>query len=276
MKFVLTLISILAATLLAPNADAQLPETAGIANQMAEALIRAKQKSVIVFDFSGPREDVSTLGQDLAHNFSLAVTANKAAIQVVDQSKVKALCVEQGLTDSAARDTSTAAWIGQQFHADAVILGRISIVDSNLLLKVSSYRSQNEKLIAEMSMTAPLTDDLRVLMTKQGYAMRLAQRDPTLSVPGTHGVTFPHCVYCPTANYSDEARHKRLQGTVTLAAIVGTDGKARDIVVVKGLPYGLAKQAVEAVSRWTFVPASGPDGTPTDARQVIEVSFHLY
>jgi hypothetical protein len=30
------------------------------------------------------------------------------------------------------------------------------------------------------------------------------------------------------------------------------------------------------VSRWTFVPASGPDGTPTDARQVIEVSFHLY
>jgi periplasmic protein TonB len=66
------------------------------------------------------------------------------------------------------------------------------------------------------------------------------------------------------------------EGIVVLTAVVGADGKAHDIVVIKPLPDGLTEKAVEAVESWRFNPAKGPDGNPAAVRQTIEVNFHIY
>ena len=55
--------------------------------------------------------------------------------------------------------------------------------------------------------------------------------------------------------------------------VVGTDGKADDIVVKKPLRDGLTEKAIEAVKSWKFTPALGPDGKPAAVQQVIEVMF---
>ena len=93
---------------------------------------------------------------------------------------------------------------------------------------------------------------------------------------GTGGYGYPACVYCPQAQYSDEAVKAKYQGTVTLIAVITAEGKATDIHVVKGLGLGLDEKAIEAVRTWRFRPAAGPNGHPAPVRQTIEVTFHLY
>ena len=78
--------------------------------------------------------------------------------------------------------------------------------------------------------------------------------------PGTGGVGYPSCVYCPDPKYSEEARKAKYQGTVVLQAVITADGRATEIQVVKGPGLGLEEKAVEAVKQWRFKPAMGPGG----------------
>ena len=93
---------------------------------------------------------------------------------------------------------------------------------------------------------------------------------------GTESYGYPTCVYCPQAQYSDEAVKSKYQGTVFLVVTITADGKATDIKVAKGVGLGLDEKAIEAVRSWRFRPAAGPDGRPAAVRQTIEVTFHLY
>jgi len=45
-------------------------------------------------------------------------------------------------------------------------------------------------------------------------------------------------------------------GSVTLALVVGIDGKVRNVWVVRPLGEGLDESAIEAVQRWNFKPAT--------------------
>ena len=93
---------------------------------------------------------------------------------------------------------------------------------------------------------------------------------------GVNGVGVPVCLYCPTPQYSDEARKAKYQGTVVLQVTITTDGRAINISVVKSPGLGLEEKAVEAVKGWKFKPAVGPSGKPVATIVPIEVTFRLY
>jgi TonB family protein len=92
---------------------------------------------------------------------------------------------------------------------------------------------------------------------------------------GRNGVGYPECVYCPTPSFSEEARKTKTQGAVTLRIIVGADGRATNLRVMRGLGMGLDERAVEAVRNWRFKPALGPTGKPVPTEVLIEVTFRL-
>jgi TonB family protein len=89
------------------------------------------------------------------------------------------------------------------------------------------------------------------------------------------GVSAPRAIYSPDPTYSDEARKAKYQGTVGLWAIVGVDGRPRDIVVSSSLGMGLDENAREAVSTWRFEPGT-KDGRPVPVWVYVEVNFRLY
>jgi periplasmic protein TonB len=93
---------------------------------------------------------------------------------------------------------------------------------------------------------------------------------------GTGGFGTPVCLYCPRADYSDEAMKVKVQGVVELLAVVTADGRVTDIQVAKGLGFGLDEKAVEAVRTWRLRPALGPDGRPAAVREIVEVAFQLF
>ena len=71
------------------------------------------------------------------------------------------------------------------------------------------------------------------------------------------------------------AKEKKIEGVVLLQAVVGKDGKARDVKVLRGLGYGLDESAAKNIKKdWLFQPGT-LDGKPVNVRAYIEVSFQL-
>jgi len=93
--------------------------------------------------------------------------------------------------------------------------------------------------------------------------------------PGSGGVGYPSCLYCPEPQYSEDARKAKFQGIVVLEVVIQPDGHATNIKIVKGAGLGLDERALEAVRTWRFKPAVGPSGTPVATITDIEVNFRL-
>jgi protein TonB len=89
-------------------------------------------------------------------------------------------------------------------------------------------------------------------------------------------VSQPACLHCPEPPYTDEARKAKLQGNVTLRVLIGADGRAMRIQLVKGLGLGLDEQALQAVRSWHFVPARDARRQPVPTWVTIETRFQLF
>ena len=78
----------------------------------------------------------------------------------------------------------------------------------------------------------------------------------------------------PEPQYTDEARQAGVRGTVVLRGTLGSDGKIRNLLVLKGLPSGLSWEAVKAAQQVKFTPAM-IDGKPVSMFIQMEYCFDL-
>ncbi|NOZ93296.1 MAG: M56 family metallopeptidase, partial [Acidobacteria bacterium] len=89
------------------------------------------------------------------------------------------------------------------------------------------------------------------------------------------GLTEPRKISAPAPVYPDEARKQRIQGTVVLQALIGTDGAIHDLKVLRPMPGGLTEAAEEAVRQWRFEPARNAAGQAVPVRYTLTVRFVL-
>jgi TonB family protein len=263
------------AILIIPGALAQENSIDSLASQMAKAISKSKQKSVVVFDFVGPDQKLNALGQKLADDFSSAMEKSNVKFSVVNRMRVRDELRKSYAILSAPQDFDTLWNLAQVLGTQAFITGELSIKEGNLLVEVDSFRSEDGKQIKELEVVLPLTEEMNTLRSEAvgGKQTTVAPANPP-SPP--KGRSFsPTCLVCPNARYTDAAIKAKVTGTVTLIAVIGLDGRAHQIRVVKGLPFGLTDSAIEAVRTWVFKPATGADGNPIVVGQAIEVTFHL-
>ncbi|MGA2741450.1 MAG: TonB family protein [Bryobacteraceae bacterium] len=88
------------------------------------------------------------------------------------------------------------------------------------------------------------------------------------------GVTAPSVVQKAEPEYSEDARVARLQGTIVVQVVIGTDGRAHDPRIVRGLGLGLDENAIEAINQWQFKPGR-KDGEAVKVWATIEVNYRL-
>ena len=89
-----------------------------------------------------------------------------------------------------------------------------------------------------------------------------------------NGILPPKKIHSPQPRYTEEARKARIQGTVILQAIIDADGLVSSVKVIKGLPLGLDKSAVETVGDWRFTPATR-DGQAVAVYMNLMINFSL-
>jgi len=84
---------------------------------------------------------------------------------------------------------------------------------------------------------------------------------------------LPEAVTRVQPAYPEVAREANLEGTVLVQALVGKDGRVRDIRVVQSIPM-LDEAAVAAVKKWVFKPALSQN-RPVAVWVAIPVRFQL-
>ena len=89
-----------------------------------------------------------------------------------------------------------------------------------------------------------------------------------------NGIKPPRVLSKVDPQYTKKASAAKISGTTLLSVVVGSDGVARNIRVVKSLDPGLDANAVQAVEQWTFQPGV-KNGEAVNVRATIEVNFRL-
>lgn len=77
------------------------------------------------------------------------------------------------------------------------------------------------------------------------------------------------------AAYTDNARQNGVTGTINLLVLFSNSGKVTNVLVTKGLGYGLTENAVKAARQIKFEPAK-ENGTPISVVKMVQYSFTLY
>ena len=89
------------------------------------------------------------------------------------------------------------------------------------------------------------------------------------------GVSAPIPLNKPEAEFSEEARKAKYQGTCLVGMVVGADGLPREIRILSSLGMGLDEKAMEVARKYRFQPAM-KDGHAVAVEIALEVDFHLY
>jgi TonB family protein len=274
--FIRTSVILVCALAFCPPLLAQEPQFDDLAKDMTDALVKSKQYKVAVVDFFAADsyktgDEMNDLGSKLADDFRAALLRRNHEIIAEDRESTRYRLRTHGLTTGNLRDTAAVAWLFGDSGLDAWVAGEISSGVGGLQVKVKAYRLGAYFPEYEGETSIPFTSELKALVREKP-----PNEFPAVARPGVNGVSYPACLYCPQASYSDEALKAKVQGRVELDITIDETGKAKDIRVRTGLPGGLTEQAVESVKTWRFKSAVDAKGNPVAVRQALEATFHLY
>jgi protein TonB len=92
-----------------------------------------------------------------------------------------------------------------------------------------------------------------------------------------NGTSAPVAIYAPEAEFSDEARRAKYEGTVLVSLIVDAQGNPQQIHIARSLGMGLDEKAMEAIRQYKFKPAYNNElKKPVPVPISVEVHFRLY
>jgi TonB family protein len=97
---------------------------------------------------------------------------------------------------------------------------------------------------------------------------------PNPNVPASGADQKPVALNFPRPNYTEEARHNKVEGMVRLRVLVGTDGIVKQVRVNSGLPDGLNEEAILCAYQIRFKPAM-KDGQPVPFWVGVDIEFNL-
>jgi bla regulator protein blaR1 len=102
-----------------------------------------------------------------------------------------------------------------------------------------------------------------------------ATAQETVYKPG-NGVSQPKLVKEEKPKYTAKAMQEKIQGSLSLSAIVRADGTVGDVKVTRSLDkvHGLDVEAVNTLKKWRFDPGM-KDGKPVAVEIEVEMSFKL-
>ena len=283
----LAVVFVLLMTELAPSSHAQLSELDTSAAEAAREIGALKkqhhkgQVKLVVANFWDLSGSDPRLGPELTDRFRTALERNAEGFTVLDRGNRSGEAYD--VNDPKACQVNP-------FGANEVIDGYVESVRENIAtVWVEAHGEPAINFMEKVTFTLPpelaslgpgsdsTSDRIRgkVLWVRADRAQGDTAKAVHLSET-KDGYKLPTCVYCPYVPISQVAINAKMQGVVVFDVEIDVQGSASVISVVKPLPCGLTQQAVEAVRRWKFKSAEGPNGNPITAIVPIEVVFRLY
>jgi len=269
-----------------------------VAGQMAEAIRHASKGSsgkpfVLVDGFGEVSGKETELSSELTNDLAQALRLGARNFQVMSADE------PTGFLQSPSKDWCPADNQQASFFVDGTLAAADGRIDLNLLVKETiNERDGGQRTIFDQHVRLPLSSERQVLATKTFGAsagdrstkpigwQRSGSRVPEdladivnfdlrATDPKNNRYTMPQCLSCRYAPFTPSALSGGMVGTVKLKTLVDANGDPQRIVVLSGLPCGLTKAAIDAVSHWKLAPAKNASGESIAAWVVTEQRFSL-
>jgi TonB family protein len=112
------------------------------------------------------------------------------------------------------------------------------------------------------------------VLTPPADAVKIGGERATVSADHAANVTTGSIVKKTQPVYPALAKMTGIQGTVVLAAVIGKDGRVRDLEVLTAPDKVLASSAIDAVKQWEYRPYL-LNGTPVEVETVVNVVYAI-
>jgi len=249
-----------------------------VAAQIRQSKIDPALPKVFVIDFSNARDkQFSKLGSILADELAQSLSGFASGFQVEDRKSFSAYLKENWMGLEDLQSEAVCLTLARSMGGAGVIRGTME-TDANQQLRIN-LRTDGLGPAWSGEAQFPLTGELQDLLKQPAISYARSsnaiQTEPGILQPGVNGVSLPVCVFCPSPDYTDLARVAKYRGTVELSLIVTKDGVVESVAVLKGAPFSLTGQAIEAVKKWKFEPAKA-HGQSVPVRVPVDIQFQLY
>ncbi len=176
-----------------------------------------------------------------------------------DKSKVR---IEIALDDAAPASAA---------DVDAVMHRIFAFDESELIDTAPEYR--RSFLIEQYR--KPSSDKKADGQSEKVLDASSAEKPVRLDKTAAQNPTAPKPISTPEPDYSKQAKHFNVQGSVVLDVVVDKDGRIRQPKIIRPVGLGLDEKAVLGIQNWKFKPAT-LNGQPVPVEMAIEISFNLY
>ena len=248
------------------------PAISRLAARIAEPLQKAHGTKVVVAELWGPEGQSHPIGKYLADQLTVSLQKDFPNLEVIDRPDQRTNPNDHPDSGDMRAIVEEAKNWARKLGANVVIAGSFAKVSQGIGVSLSpEFCNDSRGSLGLTTGLIPITDEITA-----------ASPDPIpsptdgIASGGTGGTTLPTCIHCSIPAYSPKAKAAKYQGTVVLDVVVTAQGRTERIIVLKGPGLGLEEKSIEAVKKWKFKPATGPDGNPVAVRIPIEISFRLF
>jgi len=262
-----------------PAAQAQFDALASrVAEHVHDVNLTPESRKIFVIDFSNASDRrFSRLGSYLADEFAKSVSRSASGFEVEDRAAFAAYLKENWMGVDDLENQGICLALARSLGGAGIVLGTLdATADRQLRVNL-----RLEGVGPAWSDTAqfPLTDELQQLWKQPAASFARSEQsipaEPGIVRADDPGVTLPACVFCPSPDYTDLARAAKFRGIVTLSLIVTKDGEVNSVFVLRGAPFSLTTQAVDAVQKWKFKPGK-KNKQSVSVRVPVDIEFQLY
>jgi TonB family protein len=173
------------------------------------------------------------------------------------------LLYETNEIEQSRGELNTAFQQGANFSNTYVLKGHLEMDKEDYPNALAAYQ-QAERLQLDASVEAEVREKIAVLKNYLEFK-GIAKESFT---------TRPKPINRPRPDYTDDARNNNVSGVVRIRAYVDQQGAVKNWILVKRLGYGLDAEAIKAVRKMKFQPAT-KDNQPIPYWVILEVEFNL-
>ncbi len=248
--------------------------------------------TVFVLDFSTAYHADTELGHAIASELADSLKRQAQGFTVLNPSDLKQPLAKFNLREEVFSSSALQCFMND-LGISILIEATMDPRPAGLVFHIDAWTPKADKSIFSDNTVLPITASMKDLISKPipsptefylkednvwNRELRKASEYslPMIHFPEDQRVSQPECIECPAPQFSDEAVKAKFQGTVGFRVRIDSDGIPSQISVVRGLPCGLTRQAVDAVQGWRFKPITGPDGKPAVTEMPVEITFRLY
>jgi TonB family protein len=243
-----------------------------LAARIADPLQKVHATRVVFADLKGPDGQTHPFGRWISDKLANSCNKDFPGLEIIIRPQHEEAA---GGVDEAGNQKqpfkSVEEW-ARSVGANVVVTGTFARISDVIGISLRAMTSSDQpRTLAEATGLVPVSD----VITRLSPDPIPSPKD---GIPraGVGGVGVPECTYCPAPRYSGEARKSKAEGTVVLEVVITPDGRATNIKILRDPGGGLGSLAIEAVRKWKFKPADGPDGRPVAVLCPIEVNFRFF